>query len=495
MTSGASITGDGRVGFLAWAGLAALTVVRLVVAGVAPLSPDEAYYWVWSRALAPGFLDHPPMVAVWIWLGTAVAGDTALGVRLLGPLAAAGGSVLLWAAGRALFPGTGAGLRAAAMLNATLVLGAGAVTMTPDTPLLFFWTMAVWALARVAAGGGGAWWLVVGAAAGLGLDSKYTAALLGLGIGVWLLTPGMRGLLRTWWPWAGGVVAAGVFSPVVLWNAGHGWASFAKQGGRAGDWRPVRAAQYLGELVAGQAGLATPLLFVVFVAGVVVAVRRWRMPGWGLLAALVVPGALVFLEHAVGDRVQANWVAVLYPGAALAAGAAPLRWWRGAAWVGVAATALVYVQVCVPAPLPRGWDPTARLAGWDGLARAAVAARGEDDGFVASEEYGAASALAWANAGAGAGVPVLGAQERWRYLALPRASVGGTGLLLLSTRRREGPDPAYWEAAAALGTLERRRGGVAVEVFRLYRVVPRRDASLAILPKPERPGDAATLRP
>ena len=48
------------------AALAALTALRLIVAAATPLAPDEAYYWVWSRALAPGFLDHPPMVALWI---------------------------------------------------------------------------------------------------------------------------------------------------------------------------------------------------------------------------------------------------------------------------------------------------------------------------------------------------------------------------------------------------------------------------------------------
>jgi len=39
--------------------------LRLVVAASIPLVPDEAYYWVWSRALAPGYPDHPPMVALW----------------------------------------------------------------------------------------------------------------------------------------------------------------------------------------------------------------------------------------------------------------------------------------------------------------------------------------------------------------------------------------------------------------------------------------------
>src|SRR3954447_16711529 len=115
---------------LAVALLAGLTGLRLLVAAATPLSADEAYYWVWSRALAPGYLDHPPMVAVWVRIGTALAGETALGVRLLGPVSAAVGSLLIVDAGNRLFPHARPGVAAAVLLNATLMLGVGAVTMT-----------------------------------------------------------------------------------------------------------------------------------------------------------------------------------------------------------------------------------------------------------------------------------------------------------------------------------------------------------------------------
>ena len=125
--------------------LIALTLLRLVVAASVPLAPDEAYYWVWSRALAPGYPDHPPMVAIWIRIGTMLAGDSALGVRLLGPIAVAIASLLLVDAADRLLPGRRAGLRAAALLNATLLFGVGSVLMTPDAPLLTFWTACLWA--------------------------------------------------------------------------------------------------------------------------------------------------------------------------------------------------------------------------------------------------------------------------------------------------------------------------------------------------------------
>ena len=474
--------------------MALITLIRIAAAGAIPLSPDEAYYWVWSRALAPGYLDHPPMVALWIRLGAALAGDTALGVRLLAPVSAALGSILLADAAQRLFHSQAAGLRAAVLLNATLMLGAGAVTMTPDTPLLFFWTGAIWALARIAtsepSGRAGAWWLVVGAAAGLGLDSKYTAALLGLGIALWLLTPSRRAWLLTPWPWLGGLLAAALFLPVVLWNADHGWASFIKQGGRTGDWAPSRALRYLSELVAGQIGLATPLVFALFVAAAAAAARRWRQPPWTLCAALTLPGAAVFIQHALGDRVQANWVAVLYPGCALAAAGLAGRWWRPAAVLGLAITALVYVQAALdPLPLPRTLDPTLRIAGFPALARAAASdARQHGAAFLASEEYGAAASLAWS----APGLPVLAVAPRWRLFNLPASQQTRPGLLLITARRREGPDPAYWQSPELLGTLTRGRDGIEAETYRLYRVTPRPGAPTIRLPQPERTGHAAS---
>src|ERR1700756_290581 len=66
----------------------ALVVLRLVAAAWTPLTFDEAYYWLWSKHLAGGYYDHPPMVALLIRAGTMIAGDTELGVRLVSVLLA-----------------------------------------------------------------------------------------------------------------------------------------------------------------------------------------------------------------------------------------------------------------------------------------------------------------------------------------------------------------------------------------------------------------------
>jgi 4-amino-4-deoxy-L-arabinose transferase-like glycosyltransferase len=449
-----------------------LTAVRLLVAAAAPLSPDEAYYWVWSRALQPGYLDHPPMVALWIRAGTALAGQGAFGIRLLGPLSAALGSVLLVRAANDLFPARKPGVVAAVLLNATLLMAAGAVTMTPDTPLLFFWTATLWALARLIATGRPAWWLAVGVLAGAALDSKYTAALLGLGIALWLVAvPEGRRWLRTIWPWAGGLLAGLCFAPVLWWNAGHGWASFAKQGGRTGDWRPADALRHIGELLGSQLGLGTPIIALLCAGGIWAAVRRWRHgPAPALLAALTLPGILVFLQHAIGDRVQANWPAILFPAACIAAAIYVPRFWRPAAALGFVVAAIVYLQAATAIlPLPRAMDPTLiRLAGWGDLARQVDASH---PAFIAADNYGVASILAHDLPG-----PILGTEPRWTLFSRPLASVAlKSGILVRSERRAGPPDPAPWTTITPVGTATRSRGGIVAERYDLFRVTARED--------------------
>src|SRR5689334_5210650 len=83
----------------------ALVAVRLVAAAYTPITFDEAYYWMWSKHLAGGYYDHPPMVAAVIRLGTMIAGDTVLGVRLVSILLALPMTWAVYQAAAVLFGG------------------------------------------------------------------------------------------------------------------------------------------------------------------------------------------------------------------------------------------------------------------------------------------------------------------------------------------------------------------------------------------------------
>lgn len=470
---------------LTWiAALTGITILRLVMAASVPLSPDEAYYFLWSEHLQPGYFDHPPMVAFWISAGTSLLGPTPLGIRLLGPLSAAIGSALLWRAGEDLVPNRHTGLLAAAFFNATLILGAGAILMTPDTPLIFFWTATIAALARLLATRNPRWWLAAGAAAGCALLSKYTAGLLLAAIFLWLITSpaGRRALRSPWpWPWAGLSLAAAIFAPNIAWNASHQWVSILKQGSRATQFHPARAAQFLAELVFGQIGLATPIIFALTACGLW-RLGRTRGPVAELLLWLTLLPTTIFLEHTISDRVQSNWPAVIYPAACLAAAALGekilLKWARPALGLGFGVTLLAYAQVlAAPFPIPAAMDPTAlQLTGWrDFASQAAAVAATQNPAFITSDEYTTAAELAF-YAQPGTAVPVAGFGARWSYLGIPPAAAltGATGILV--TRRSDTPCPIQ------LGTIQRQRGAAVIGTYKICRFTA--PADMFIIPNP-----------
>src|SRR3954447_26081310 len=102
-----------------------LVALRLVAAAWTPLTFDEAYYWMWSKHLAGGYYDHPPMVAVAIRLGTMIAGDTELGVRLVSVLLGLPMSWAMYRTAEILFGGRRIASTATILLNVTMMASVG----------------------------------------------------------------------------------------------------------------------------------------------------------------------------------------------------------------------------------------------------------------------------------------------------------------------------------------------------------------------------------
>src|SRR4051794_14114254 len=251
----------------------ALVALRLVAAAFTPITFDEAYYWMWSKSLAGGYYDHPPMVAYVIRAGTTIAGDTELGVRLVSILLALPMSFAIYRSAGILFGGRQVAASATVLINVTLMAAVGTLIVTPDAPLLVASSFVLFFLAKVLETGKGAWWLGVGAAVGAALLSKYTALFFGPAILIWLIAvPKLRRWLLSPWTYLGGAVALAIFSPVIFWNADHHWVSFLKQFGRAriDDFTLV----YIGELIPTQIAFATPLVFILGMMGLYAMGRR-----------------------------------------------------------------------------------------------------------------------------------------------------------------------------------------------------------------------------
>jgi 4-amino-4-deoxy-L-arabinose transferase-like glycosyltransferase len=406
--------------------LLALLAFRAIAAMTLPLSFDEAYYWRWSQHLAPGYWDHPPLIAFVIRAGTALFGDTSVGVRFGAFLLSLVSTLAVWRAGAILFQSEYDGVLAALFLNLTLMMNVEALVATPDAPAMAFSALFLLALVKVQQTRQGAWWLVAGAVAGFSLLSKYTAPFLGAGALLWLaVVPEQRRWFASLLPYVGMALAVVIFLPNILWNADHAWITFERQFGRAGAGAGFTL-RYLGEFLAGQFALASPFILVLALAGFARLVRRGghRDPLM-LVLALVLPATLYFLWHSLQARVEGNWPSFLYPMFALAAVAGMEGTGRAMAMVRKAAipfalalTGIIYVQA-LSGFLPLSRDPLMRLLA---INYQPVADRVEN----IRRQAGAGAILTTAYAQTGwlsfylpSNTPVIQLNERQRWMAEP----------------------------------------------------------------------------
>lgn len=365
--------------------VSAAALVRLLFAAVLPVLPDEAYYWDWSRRLAPGYFDHPPVVALLIRFGTILFGPTPIGVRFGSILAGWTASIATVAIARRLTRGEGV-VRAAIVMSALPLAAAGLVLATPDSALLAATAVALYCVVRVLespVGGAAAlrWWIAAGLALGVAFLSKYTAVLLPAGVVLAIASRrSLRARLREPGPYAACALAALLFLPVVVWNARHDWISFAfqlKHGLAAPEGSLLVAAwKHEGDLFGGQAGLVSPILFVLMGIATWRAFRAAATDAERVLGGVAALTFLFFVYTAIRQRVEPNWPAPAYiPAIVLVSIWGPSS--RGAGWVragialGVVMCLAIYAQGLAPIlPLAPPRDPVARAFGWTDLARA-----------------------------------------------------------------------------------------------------------------------------
>jgi len=351
----------------------AVFLFRLWFVSSLPLSGDEAYHWEWSRHLAWGYYDHPPLTAFLIWCATAVFGRSAeFTVRLPALLMLSGTAAICWHCARHVVKARGgepaaaerAGFLAGFLVLVVPIFAGLAVYMSTDPPLILFWTLALCSFYHAVNGRSWWAWVVFGAAVGLALTSKLLAFLLLPGLAAFLLASPDD---RAWWRepqlYVAAAVGAVVFAPFVFWNAAHEWATFMfnfvyRQ--RAAGGFSVR---FVPEFLLGQMLALSPLIFglaVVCLMQGVVARRERRDRAVFLLALSGWFPLLYFLYVSFRRRVGLHWPAAGWVGPLLAlavcwAEAPPDRrrvwgrWTVAGASLACAVTALMHGLVHIPA--------------------------------------------------------------------------------------------------------------------------------------------------
>jgi len=463
-------------------------LVRTTIGAVVGLDGDEAYYAMWSVWLAPGYLDHPPGVALFIAAGRLLLSDTYLGVRLFALLASLATTVALYRIARLLLPQPEAPALVVIWYTLTLTVGISFVA-TPDAPSTLFWTLALWSAAEAISGRRPGWWLAVGLFAGLGLVSKYTNAWLGIGLALYLVaTPAGRAELCRWQPWAGGLLALAVFSPVLWWNAVREWRSFLFQGMRVVSVEDLSGRSIL-ESLAGQFLVAGPILVVATALGLGWYALRGRRtaPGLALPVLTTLPVLAYFAVHSLHSKVEANWLQPVLPAMTLIGTgwlltAVSRRWLRVTLLVGQAVFGLLLVGfVSIQALLHpfdlRDLDRTRHLRGWAELSASVRQLADEVDAraIYTMGQYQLTGELFFHGRAAGDPRPVRDIAQPVRYEFIPapeRRPRLFPAVVVVPSGRQPAPtlDGGYFAQSRLLGRLLRGAPADSPSAYAVYAV-------------------------
>ena len=473
--------------------IAAMTGLRVIYAGLTELRTDEAYYWTWSKEGALSFLDHPPMIAWFIRFGTLIFGDTNFGVRFAGVLAMLVMQLLLADIVRRVTHDVRAIVFAVLMPEAALYYGLLMAKVSPDTALIPFAVAMAWALVRLTESNDARWWLAAGVFAGLSLLSKFTAIMLLPAVLAFMLVPDWR---RRWllspYPWLAALIAMVLFLPVMIWNAGHDWASFRFQFVRAAATHEL-SLRTLGEFLSLQFGLVGFILLPVVLTGVSLTAWRGyreREPVAILLSTAVLVPFLYFFWKSLTLRVGDTWPMFVWPiGFAATAinlvqmsrenwSARMLRstlgWAKAAVVSGIAFVVVVFLYyVAAPWNLIGRTDPVGGEAGYENLVeRAQAELQNTGASWIATTDYRTYAMLRWYFNGR---VPVVQINERGRFQGFRdpgmKEIAGHTGLYVA---REPDESSGMWSGTTAkrepLERVDRSWRGVVMDTYALEKL-------------------------
>ncbi|WP_338863999.1 ArnT family glycosyltransferase [Myxococcus stipitatus] len=319
--------------------------VRAVVAVGTDVYFDTAYYWQWAQRLDWGYYDHPPLIA---WL------IALLGIHGTALLCGVGTLAAVWGLARDVYQSREAAWRAAALWSVVPGGMVAGIWATPDSPLLLFWTLALWALWRER-------WLWAGLASGLALLAKFPAVLLGIAF----LITALKARRLPWGAWGTGAIAAVFLVPVLLWNARHDWVGILFQLRHGldgqGGWRT------LGDFIVGQFAFGGPVLALL---ALVYAVRGPREHFLLRMAALV---PLLFFGYAASRaRSEVNWATMAYLSVCVGVAGMSRLWQRTAAFSGLAVVLGVSFHLFFPLMSFKRDTTLWRTHGWEVLSALAT---------------------------------------------------------------------------------------------------------------------------
>jgi len=300
-------------------------IIRGFLAGFHELGNDEVYYWTYALYPDWSHFDHPGMVGWMIQLFSLnLLFDSEFALRLSSVILMTVDTWLIYLIGTQLknkITGFFAALLYTASLYAFVITG---VFIMPDTPLMFFTLISIYlfikhfktkhnslvetrkfaSLQRNVA------LLLAGLFAGLAMLSKYSAAFIWLGVGLFVLFYD-RKELKNGYLYLSVLISALCLLPILIWNMQNDFISFTFHGDRVSLFGKPRW-DYFGAELAGELIYNNPVVYILIIITLIAFFRKQfstETCGTRLLLLIALPWIGTFLYFSLTRSTLPHWSA------------------------------------------------------------------------------------------------------------------------------------------------------------------------------------------
>ena len=288
-----------------------LTILRLFFISNTMLVDDEAYYAIYARHLALGYIDHGPVIAYMIYFFTILI-ENSFTVRL--------GSVtlitilcyVLFHFGK-IFYNKKIGFILCLIVCINMIFHSSAIIITPDAPLIFFLILTIIYYYK-AFYNNDKYFFPAGIFLGLSMLSKVSALFPAIGIILFpIIIKEKQSYLRKKHFYFSFLIALLIFSPFIYWNIQNDMAFVRYQGSHI---MAKGTLQTFFELWAGILLICGPILFYFsLLLPCKYLIQYKSVPSDKIYFSIItfVP-TIYFLFHSLFSRMELNWPIPIFAG-------------------------------------------------------------------------------------------------------------------------------------------------------------------------------------
>ncbi len=286
-----------------------LLIIRLLFISNTLLINDEAYYAIYARHLAWGYVDHGPIVAYLIKLFTLIW-ENSFTVRLGATTLMSVLTIILYYFGKKYF-NTETGIVLSLSLTANMLFHTNSIVITPDVPMTFFTILAMmfYYLAYCV---NKKYIYIGGGMLGLAVLSKISALFPAIGIALYpILIKEKRHWLKNIHYYGSFTLAFLIFLPFIIWNFQNDFAFVRNQGSHI--YRGGGFGHFIN-LWLGLAVISGPLFFYFSVIKPFANLKRWKSSSDSIqfFTIVTIVPLSYFLGHSLFSKFELNWPAPVF---------------------------------------------------------------------------------------------------------------------------------------------------------------------------------------